>query len=93
MAHFEVLKNKWVKSKSNISSNSTIEKVNVALDKISPPRVSTNPELLPQCYENKFLSEPFQFSECNIALDSRKKNHHPDQMYKLSHSEKSSSKI
>lgn len=53
------------------------KKINEALDKVAPPWVPTNPDSLPSCNKNEFLSRPFQCTEFNAALDSKKKKSSP----------------
>lgn len=69
----KILKHKWAKIIPPHSSDNHQgqDKINEALDKISPPWCCTNPEWLPNCNENEFLSSSFNFMEFNIALDSR----------------------
>ena len=49
----------------------------MALQKISPAWVPTNSEWLPENQNNEFLSKPFQFTEFNIALESRNTSSFP----------------
>ena len=69
----KILKNKWAKtSPSHTPENhQQKEKVNAALDKISPPWVAPNPDWLPEYQENDFLNSPFDFRKFNIALNSK----------------------
>lgn len=53
--------------------------VNEALNKISPPWVSTNPSFFLVCTDNEYLDERFGFVEFNLALDARKKTLAPGQ--------------
>lgn len=66
----KIFKNRW----ANITPTTCMipnkkEKLDLALDKLSPSWVPTNPDWLPQCIQNTFLSKHFEFSEFNIALD------------------------
>ena len=75
----KILKNKWVKVKpSHTSENHQHEKlVNLAVEKISPPWAGSNPDWLPPCRQNHFLSAPFEFKEFNLALNSKKSSSSP----------------
>ena len=70
----KILKNKWVKIKPRhtTENHQPTNKIQIVLDKISPAWCATNPDWLPKCKENKFLSSPFSFKEFNIALDSKR---------------------
>ena len=69
----KVFKNKWIKTnKSHYKSHLQLENsINVALDKISPPWVHKNPNQIPICQKNEFLSKPFDFVELNLVLSSQ----------------------
>lgn len=73
----KVLKNVWTKVSSPIWVSSSIDKLKIVLDTLTRAWVPTDPEWLPECQENDILSEPFQFTELNIALASRKNQSSP----------------
>ncbi|OXU18619.1 hypothetical protein TSAR_001807 [Trichomalopsis sarcophagae] len=53
------------------------QKVEGALNKISPPWVQTDPHWMPRCDDNTFLNHPFDFVEFNVALESKNKKSSP----------------
>lgn len=68
-----ILANKWVKTGDKITTENLqwMNKTEAAMDKLSPPFAATNPEWLPPCPNNVFLSEQFSYTEFNVALESR----------------------
>ena len=72
----KILKNKWTNISSCNLSNSD-EKQIEALEKIAPSWVPSDPDWIPKCQINDFLNKPFQFTEFNTALDSRKSKSSP----------------
>lgn len=74
----KIFKNKYVKVKSPSTIDDTNkDKVEIALNKISPSWAATDPDWIPNCKANDFLSNQFQFSEFNIALNSRDNSSSP----------------
>ena len=76
----KIFKNKWINTQTACSTNNNKpneNQVNEALNKISPPWVPTDPSFLPDCTDNEFFDEPFDFVEFNIAADARKKKSAP----------------
>lgn len=74
----KVLKNSWINvSSSGVREN--LQKVNLepAIDKLCPPWVCTNPDILPDCPENEFLDSHFTFSEFNRALEEKRNDSSP----------------
>ena len=73
------MKNKWAKVTHNptTENHQHSQKIDSALDKISPPWCASNPDSLPDCVENEFLSMAFTYSEFNLALNSKKSNSSP----------------
>ena len=69
----KILKNKWTKVNPSHTSQHHQEdnEITIALDKISPPWVPTDPSFIPNCNDNDFLDTPFNFLEFNIALESK----------------------
>ena len=73
-----ILKNKWVKiNSSHVTENLQTENQLVALNKICPPWVPTNPEWIPECKDEVFLQSEFNFMEFNVTLETRKCNSSP----------------
>ena len=70
----KILKNSWIKSHPSHSTTNLQhkEQVNIALDKISPPWVQTDPTHSPECSENHFFDIPFDITELNVALETKK---------------------
>lgn len=69
----KILKKSWVNTSplnttQHLQNNNNIE---IALDKISPPWVATNPDSLPLADPNPFFDTSFNFIEFNAALDSK----------------------
>ncbi|XP_033212423.1 uncharacterized protein LOC117170017 [Belonocnema kinseyi] len=67
----KILKNKWSKVKpDHVSENfQTKDKIEIALNKLCPDWAIPNPNTLPTCGHNDFLSESFSFTEFNVALE------------------------
>ena len=70
----KIFKNKWTKVQpSNIKNNLQQKNdVQVALNKICPPRCETNPDWIPKCKSNSFLDQPFDPAEFNSVLENKK---------------------
>ncbi|XP_015111524.1 uncharacterized protein LOC107037477 [Diachasma alloeum] len=70
----KILKNKWVKVNHNSCTEHLqwLNKIDLAVNKISPDFVPTNPDHFLACQDNEFLSSEFNFVEFNYALSSRK---------------------
>lgn len=69
----KIFKNSWIKTHpSHFTDNlqTEIKKEN-ALNKISPPWAYTDPNWIPPCNKNEFFDTPFDFTEFNIALNSK----------------------
>lgn len=75
----KILKNKWAKVTHSLTTENhqTSAKIDIALDKISPSWCATNPDWIPDCVENDFLSMPFTYSEFNLALCNKKTKSSP----------------
>ena len=73
----KVLKNKWTKINENFSKEGKEKLITEALEKVAPPWVPNNPDYMPNVNSNEFLSEPFQFTEFNVALEEKNKNSSP----------------
>lgn len=69
----KILKNSWVNNIcSNVKENLlTEDRIREAMDKISPAFCVTDPSHLPTCSDTNFFKIPFNFTELNIALDSK----------------------
>lgn len=70
----KVLKNKWTKDATLLPRNQIQRQTQArtALDKLSPLNYTPiNPIPTPDCQNNDFLSSCFNFSEFNIALESK----------------------
>ena len=69
----KILKNKWKKviPYHTSENHQNQEKIYTALNKICPPWCPTDPEWLPSCQNNEFLSSTFDFYEFNTALSSK----------------------
>lgn len=70
----KILKNKWVKKKSESSFNREkfANNCNACINKLSPPWVSTDYNYIPPCQQNDIFDRFFSFAEFNSILDSRK---------------------
>ncbi|XP_058810377.1 uncharacterized protein LOC131675415 [Phymastichus coffea] len=68
----KVLKNKWIKINLPHQTEhlQLQESINDAMNKITPPWVTSDPQDIPLCAENEFFSTPFDFVEFNMALES-----------------------
>lgn len=65
----KILKNKWANVNSGrLTSTPNEEKINEAINKICPPWVPTNPDILPDCVTHPFFDVNFTFSEFTYAL-------------------------
>lgn len=75
----KVFKNKWVKiEKSSYSENLQLdEKIKSEIQKTCPPWACTDPEWIPNCPENQFFDEPFNFIEFNVALENANNHSSP----------------
>lgn len=75
----KILKNSWVNNRNiNVKENLQLEnKIGTVLDKISPSFCLNDPNYLPTCQDNNTLSPPFNYTEFNIALDSKKNKSSP----------------
>lgn len=80
MNQCKIFKNKWVKIQPNHTEINVAreEKITAALNKLAPSDNNPHtPTPLPNCQDNTFLSSPFDFSEFNVALDSKKSKSAP----------------
>ena len=75
----KILKNKWAKiPTTHLSSNLPNQsELHNSLNKICPPWVSVNPTFLPASKENAFFDAPFDFTELNVALESKNEKSAP----------------
>lgn len=75
----KVLKNRFTKiAPKHVHENlQNTQKIEPALNKISPPWVQTDPQWIPPCDDNEFLSYPFDLIEFNVTLESKNKKSSP----------------
>lgn len=74
----KVLKNCWIDVLSSCAREN-LQPANLEpdIDKLCPPWVCTNPDILPICPDNEFLASQFTFSEFNLALDDKRVDSSP----------------
>ena len=52
-------------------------KIKIELDKLCPEWVPSNPDWLPECLDNELFDMPFDYTEFNVALNSRNNKSSP----------------